>query len=170
MGDKVQLDMSLCVVVFVAEFIRLQTNASCIPLLVTALSTAIAIAQTTSTALFVSSLFAVNDKGTVPDLLGDIGEECESVLNPHKAIENLFGQVGTELFQATGAFGVQRDLVAGIMVSEDKPIITKGRGSGWTEKQLEMDINMRLRGKGSVRGAIEPWTTKGTKITRVGCV
>lgn len=42
-GDKVQLDIAPCVLVMVAEFIRFQTNACCIPLLVTALSIAIAI-------------------------------------------------------------------------------------------------------------------------------
>lgn len=57
----------------------------------------------------------------LPDLLRDIGQERESVINPHKSIENLLLQVGAELFQSTGTLGVQGDLVAGIVVAENEP-------------------------------------------------
>lgn len=68
----------------------------------------------------------------LPDLLRDVGKERKSIIDPDESIENLFLQVGSQFLETTRTFAVQRDLVAGIMVSEDKPIITKGRGVvGW---------------------------------------
>lgn len=60
----------------------------------------------------------------LPDLLRDIGEEGESVLNPHKTVENLLLEVRGELLEASCALGVQRDLVASIVVSENEPILS----------------------------------------------
>jgi hypothetical protein len=57
----------------------------------------------------------------VPDLLRNIGKKCEPVFNPHKAIKDFFSQVGAELLETSCSLGVQRDLVASVVVSEDEP-------------------------------------------------
>jgi len=60
-------------------------------------------------------------KEYIPDMFGDIGQEGIAVIDAHKAVEDLILQVGTQLIDTARALGVERDLVAGIMVSEDEP-------------------------------------------------
>lgn len=57
----------------------------------------------------------------LPDLVRDVGQKCVAIVNPDKAIENFLCNVSGQLAQSSSAFGVQRDLVACVMVAEDKP-------------------------------------------------
>lgn len=57
----------------------------------------------------------------IPDMLGYISQEGIAVINAHKAVEDLVLHVGTQLVDTASALGVERDLVASVMVSEDEP-------------------------------------------------
>jgi hypothetical protein len=57
----------------------------------------------------------------LPDLLRDIGQESIAIFDPDKSIDNFLLEMCSQFVETTKALGVERDFVAGIMVSEDEP-------------------------------------------------